>query len=185
MVLLTGSCLVGCAGVDLSIVSPGRAIELDPDEGLLIIQITTDVPLKEIALDRGSVATDLPSGNHVWVVRAPAGRYSWSVVDMGEILGGKGRLKLDADDWPNEEEFDFEVHPGAMNYPGDLILKTDQMRRSSGRGISVRNRNHSAMAVRRLRKRYADLLDAYPIRHAGTSGDEFLDFFTRERDETE
>jgi hypothetical protein len=40
------------------------------------------------------------------------------------------------------------------------------------------------MAVRRLRDLDPDMLRTFPLRHAGASGDTFLEVYSRERKET-
>jgi len=180
--MLSFALVAGCAGSIRKdqVVPPGTLVELAEDEGLLVIQIDTDVPLEDVRLTAGSVAQGLPKGQYIWVIRVPARRYAWQQIDMGSEAGIDGRYKMSDVELLHEGEFEFEVVPKSINYPGELIIRSDPFDRSSGRR-SIRNRNHSAMAIRRLRKTHASLIDAFPIRYAGWSGDGFLDFFTRER----
>ena len=173
--------LISCASPEPTIVGGGRSVSLEPDEGLLVVQITTDVAVKEVFISGGSVAKDLPPGDHLWLVRLPAGRYSWSRIDLGPGFGWDGRIGPRNSSVGKDAEYEFDVQAGHLNYPGELILRTNRIGRSSGLGIEIRNRNHSAMAVRRLRKRYSLVIEAFPLRYAGMSGDEFLEYFSKTR----
>jgi hypothetical protein len=194
LVFLIGA-LAGSAGCVGSVdrheaVLPNTSATLDANEGLLIVQIDTDVPVERVLLTSGAVATALPKGQHLWVIRLPAGRYGWHRVDLGDQSGIDSNFFMRDIDLIRENEFEFEVLSGAINYPGGLIIRTNARYRSS-EAVLIRNRNHSAMAVRRLIEAYESLLDAYPIRYAGWSGDGFLEFYSQERravlggDETE
>jgi hypothetical protein len=173
---------VGCTGpmMNADVVPPGVLTALGEDEGFLVMQIDTDVPVENVALQSGIVARALSKGQHLWIIRLPAGRYQWDRIDFGSQAGIDEAVFMSQLRVPRDDEFEFDVLPGAINYPGELIIRTDQYSRSSGYA-SIRNRNHSAMAVRRLRETHPGLIDAFPIRHAGSGEDGFLEFYSRQR----
>ena len=70
---------------------------------------------------------------------------------------------------------------GAINYPGELMLHAEYGRCGEVRTVRIRNRNHSAMALRSLSKSHGPILEHFPLRYGGRSGDGFLEFFDRER----
>ena len=140
-----------CAGSmkNAEVVPPGALLPLSEDEGYLIVQIDTDVPVEQVLFDTGPVASALPKGQHLWILRLPARRYAWYRIDLGSQAGVNDEYLVSHDGLSHENEFEFDVLPGIINYPGELIIRTDAFFRSSGK-VWVRNRNHSAMAIRRL-----------------------------------
>jgi len=181
--MLRGSCAVCVAALTLGCAGPAvqplgaTAPQLGADEGLLILHVDSDVPIADLQLNRGSAARSVARGHHVWLVRAPAGSYRWAKLRLGSEAGSAGFLRLERD-----AEFAFQIRPGASNYPGALIVRAHPTTRSAAGAVRVRNRNHAAMAVRRLRDRHAALLEAYPLVYGGASGDSFLDYYTGQRD---
>ncbi len=107
------------------------------------------VPVEQVLFDIGPVASALPKGQHLWILRLPARRYAWYRIDLGSQAGVDEEYLVSHDGLSDENEFEFDVLPGIINYPGELIIRTDAFFRSSGK-VWVRNRNHSAMAIRRL-----------------------------------
>jgi len=183
---------MGCAAAPLEVFPPVGGRPLAEDEGLLIIQIDTDIPLEAISFDRGPVAENLPKGRHLWMVRARAGHYSWNRIQMGVETGKRRSLDLDdyrylmrVEDWVWDDEYEFDVVAAEINYPGELIIRSDVILRSVGAGYSVRNRNHSAMAIRELQKTHAATLRMYPLRYTGAGEDGFLDYYSRTRERLE
>ena len=170
----------------MTVVPPTGTPPLGPREGFLIIQVDTNAPIEQLTLKSGTVATGLPRGQHLWIVRGPAGRDGWRSIRLASDSGRRHRLSLvdlnramrRDEEWVWDDEFDFEIEAGTISYPGELIVRS----RDSMTRIDIRNRNHSAMAVRRLLKSHPDLLNAHPIRHTGPGDDGFLDHYTRERD---
>ncbi len=176
---LIGFAFLGCATATATRppITPEMVPSLAEGEGLVIIDIDTDVAIRRLAANGGIAAENLAKGQHTWIVRAPAGAYRWKHFEVGFESGRAVRRFLDSDD----EEFEFDVVAGVLNYPGELIIRSDVMRRSSGHGIWVRNRNHSAMAVRALGKTHALVVDSFPLRYSGSSKDGFLAHYSKER----
>jgi hypothetical protein len=173
-------CLTACAGPVARPVVPGTPVELAHGEGLLIVHVDTQVPIEALALDRATVSERLPRGRHLWLIPLERGRYRWDRISFGSDSGAAHIHRIDRSD----EDFAFDVEPGVINYPGELVLRADVSTRSVSGSVRVRNRNHSAMAVRRLRDLDPDVLRTFPLRHAGASGDTFLEVYSRERKET-
>jgi hypothetical protein len=174
--------LSGCAIHRIEVVEPGTSVELGEDEGLLIVHIDTDVMLERVSIRTGTIATDLPEGQHLWIVRTRAGNLGWRKVDFGKELGRRAYIFVEQMNGTNDEEFTFDIEAGSINYPGSLIVRTHKsIPGLHRRWVSVRNRNHSAMAIRRLLHGHSALLGSLPIRYGGSSGDQFLEFYTEER----
>ncbi|MFO0690130.1 MAG: hypothetical protein U0900_15640 [Myxococcota bacterium] len=90
---------------------------------------------------------------------------------------GKGYMPVAGPD-----EFVFEVRAGAINYPGHLLIALANPESGTVGGISIRNRNHAAMGMRKLARTHPELVGRHPIRFAGLEHDEFLELYSRERD---
>lgn len=122
MVWLVLVCLLACVAPAQAImreVDPGETPRLGAAEGLLLIAVDTDVELTAVRISRQGINLDMRTLRGVKVGRSqrlyavPAGRYRWASVDyVGEF-----RLSKDP-------EFGFEVKPGVINYPGDLVFRS-------------------------------------------------------------
>ena len=165
MTLLLASCATGIRPLDLS-----APVILDPDEGLLILHVDTDLPIAGIELNGGTIGSGVAAGHHVWLVRAAAGSYRWTALQFTGPSGRGQAQQLEPDD-----EFRFEVEPGKVNYGRALVV------RSAPGYIEARGRNRVAMAIRSLRGREAELVASHPLQYGGLSEDGFLDYYNRER----
>ncbi len=170
--------LVGCASARIAPIDASQPIELAADEGLLIIQIDTDVALHDLILSRRSVARSLGKGQHIWLARVRAGSYRWQQIEIGDNPRYRRIYEIDSDD-----EMRFDVQAGTLNYPGELVIREGPLSSWGYPTLIVRNRNHAAMAVRALQKRDPRILQARTLHYAGSSKDTFLDYYTHERDE--
>jgi hypothetical protein len=168
----------GCS-TGIAPLGPTSPLQLEHDQGLLILHVDSDVPIETLRLDRGVAARSVARGEHVWIVRAAAGRYRWTGVQVGAQAGRAERHRL-----PSEDEFRFAVEAGKINYPGALIIRSPQSSRSVSGNLRIRNRNHAAMAIRELLADHASLLESLPLHYAGLSGDRFLEYYQRMRDES-
>ncbi|MEZ4334064.1 MAG: hypothetical protein R3F35_20120 [Myxococcota bacterium] len=168
---------------------PGPFAPLGPSEGFLVVHVETDVAIERLHADSRLIGQALPPGEHLWLVRMKAGRHRWSRIRLVSQAGGESGRRPESKGVLNEQEFTFDVEAGAINYPGAIVVaKFDPGRVLIGipwwsilTHAEIRNRNHSAMALRSLAKTHPALLAAHPIRYAGRSGDRFLQFYTRER----
>lgn len=174
--------LSACASTPPQAVTPGPFVPLADDEAFLVVHIDTAYGVEKIDAGRIPIARDLQPGSYLWLVRVDAGRYRWSAVRLAAQSIGSDTLRLKATSETKEREFEFTVEPGKLNYPGHLVIEPISEGDSIASGVEIRNRNHSAMAVRALLASHPELLAAHPIHYAGTSEDGFLDFYTRERD---
>lgn len=170
--------LVGCASARIAPIDASQPIALAPDEGLLILQIDTEVALHDLILSRRSIARSLGKGQHIWLVRVRAGSYRWQQIEIGDNPRYRRIYEIDSDD-----EMRFDVQAGVLNYPGELVIREGPSSSWGYPTLIVRNRNHAAMAVRALQKRDPRILEARTLRYAGSSKDAFLDYYTHERDE--
>ena len=128
------------------------------------------------------IARDLPVGRHLWIIRAKAGQYRWGGIRLLAQDHGSATIRPERKLESGRDEFAFDVEAGKINYPGHLLVRLRAPALGMRSGLSIRNRNHAAMAIRLLSKSHPDLIASRPIRNAGTSGDRFLDFYSRERD---
>ncbi|MEQ1512513.1 MAG: prolyl oligopeptidase family serine peptidase [Lysobacteraceae bacterium] len=100
-------------------VDPGKSPALNAGEGLLLVSVDSDVDLQSVRISREGINLDMRTMRGVKVGRSaqlyvvPAGRYRWATV--GHI--GEYRLSKDP-------EFGFDVKPGVLNYPGDLVFRS-------------------------------------------------------------
>lgn len=175
---LTLVAVLGCAAPLVVPINASGPIELASNEALLIIHIDTDIALESVVLNNRSVAQSLSKGRHVWMVRVREGSYRWQRIEIGKLLRNRLKFQLEADD-----ELRFEVKAGKINYPGELAIRSGALSRWGNETLIVRNRNHSAMAVRELRESYDSILRSFPLHYAGLSGDGFLEYYMRMRDQ--
>ena len=180
ILLFPVSILVGvlsCAAPAVVPIDASGPIELAPNKALLIIHIDTDIALGNLLLNHRSVAQSLNKGRHVWMVRVPEGSYRWKRIEIGNQPRNRLKYLLESD-----EELSFEVEAGKINYPGELMIRSGTLSRWGDGDLIVRNRNHSAMAVRELRDSYDSILRSFPLHYAGFSGDGFLEYYMRKRE---
>lgn len=161
---------LACAGPPPRPVPFGMPVELAEDEGLLVVQVDSEIAIESLWLDRVRVSDGLPSGQHLWLIVLKAGDYRWKEIRFGADGRSNHRHVFD-----REDDYRMDVVAGHINYPGELVVRTQG-------GIEVRNRNHAGMAVRRLQSLAPGLIRSIPLRHAGASGDTFLDSYRRKLD---
>jgi hypothetical protein len=169
--------ILGCAAPLVVPIDASGPIELAPNQALLIIHIDTDIALENLFLNHRSVAKALGKGRHIWMTRVAEGRYRWKRIEIGKDPRDRSKYLLDPD-----EELSFEVKAGKINYPGELMIRSGTLSRWGEGDLIVRNRNHSAMAVRELRDSYDSILRSFPLHYAGFSGDGFLEYYMRKRE---
>ena len=127
-------------------IAPGEAVVLDKDEGLLLVSVDTDVALSLLRFQaqRGIghllVPRSAASGRSYRLFVIDAGNYRLAEIKRtGEPQRRRRRqIKLRVLDGA----FDFEVKPGVINYPGDLIYRGQGVRTG---GLYVANRGLPAM----------------------------------------
>ncbi|MHA7836057.1 MAG: S9 family peptidase [bacterium] len=157
--------------------APGEPALLAKGEGILIVQVDTDLPLESIELDRALVSGPLPRGRHVWLVRLPRGAYHW---DRIRFRASSGAAVLDTFAFERDAEgVRFEIRPGRIHYAGELVVRRASDGRSPLSGIEVRNRSHPGMAFRALLETHPQILASHPLEQAGAGDDAFLDHLER------
>jgi hypothetical protein len=172
--------LTGCVGPSLWRLDLDRPIDLDEDEGLLIMHVDTDARILQLILSRARIVEEIEIGKHLWITKLPAGRYSWIGVHTQGWRRRKNRYELQRDSYLRPAELDFEIRAGSINYAGELIIR-ETRRRNGHLWINFRNRNHAALVTRELLRSHPELLDAFPLHSATVSGDAFLDFYQAEK----
>lgn len=178
--LLVALLNAGCFSTYFVPIEPATPVELEPREALLVMQIDSDLPIRELSFSNLDIRTPIEAGEHFWIARVRPGAQSWKSVYIDGNSGYKGRYRIVRSKFHRRGELDFTIEPGAINYAGKLIIRKSSVgyRRA---WITLRIRNHAAMALRSLEKSHGDLLDMYPLRSAGTSGDGFIEFYAAER----
>jgi hypothetical protein len=172
--------LAGCTSSYFVRIEPATAFQLADNEALLVIQIDTDLPIDRLELSGLTIRESIEAGRHFWVVKVRPGPQTWRMIHIAGNTRHAGSYRIRSSKYARASELDFDLQAGVINYAGELII-----RRAGSRGlqtwISVRIRNHAAMALRDLEQKYGDLLDHYSIRMAGSSGDAFVEFYASER----
>ena len=181
LVLLLTLFNAGCVSTYFVRVAPETPVELMEDEALVVIQIDTDLPIRSITLSNLYLKTPIEVGQHFFLARMRPGSQTWLNVYIEGRGGFAGRYRLKKSALPSPNELKFSVDPGVINYAGKLIIRK-AVATWFGRWVSIRIRNHAAMALRDLERSYGPLLDTYGIRSAGKSGDPFIEFYAAERE---
>ena len=187
LVVVLALALAACASPQLpvpeAIVSPDVVPELAEGEGLLLVHVDTDQKIEGILANRMPLVGPLERGRYAWMIRVPAGRVAWSRIELparpispGEEPWCPRRRSVRIDPRNDlygvaESEFEFEVKPGVINYAGELIVRAEYGRCGMVARAVVRNRNHSAMALRSVARTHAAIVEAFPVHSAGTKGD--------------
>lgn len=149
----------------------GEVPSLAPTEGLLALAVDSSLALERIDVraDRGPDESlrlgPIAVGREVRLFVASAGSYRWNrVVERGDVSYPLG----------DDPEYQFEVRPGVLNYPGELVFRP---RGSSSAVIHLANRG---LAVLDLLDRRHPGLDL-PFVYGGHYPDPFPEFYRRER----
>ncbi len=165
--------LLGCA--PLQPIDSGRPVELSSEQGLLIVDIDTELPIRLLRMTSASPLRDIEQGRHVWMVRLRAGDYRWRElrIDRSGIRGPPVRYEI-----PRDEEYDFSVEAGKINYPGQLSIRRARVTYGYwGPDLIIRNRNRLGMALRALRATHEQRLHEHPLTRSGRSEDLFLEYY--------
>ena len=164
--LLAALLALGC----VSIRPLGLDGALQGNEGALVVDLVTEVPVKALRLDAATAVEGLPAGEHLLLVAVPAGSYRWTdIVIAADDKEVPFRTSLD-DVWK------FRIEPGRINYTGQIEFRGSADRQSWA--LSFRYRNRSAHALIRLREKFPAWLDRYPAVFGGAVRDDFLKFYS-------
>jgi dipeptidyl aminopeptidase/acylaminoacyl peptidase len=150
-------------------VEPGSVPTLRSGEGLLLIAVDTDRALDSVRVIRiGGAAemktlSNLPIGRNLRLVAAPAGRYRWSWLQPSD-----SRFYYPLRD----EQFAFEVRPGRINYPGEILYRAGKP------GASwLHFANRGLPALDWMRQHHAGVLTAFDFEYSGRYPDPFPAFY--------
>lgn len=155
-------------------VDPGQVPTLGEGEGLVLVAVDSSVDLSSLRVIKdgrifgAGTLTAIRQGRSFGLYIAPAGRYQWNEIRLKHHLV-KYQLAKDP-------EFKFEVRPGVINYPGEVLFRPSSPWRAS---ILAPNRGLAAMDW--LDKEHPGLQDQYPFVYAGYYPDPFPDFYRQER----
>ena len=159
LLLASTALLAGVRKVD-----PGESIELEPDEGLLVIGVDTPIDLKYLRVKRNGAWFDAGSlrsmkaglTSQLYVV--PEGKYRWDEVSVGYFRFVMG----------DDEEYAFDVKPGVINYPGHLVFRP---RGDFHALLHVTNRG--LLSLDWLQQQHPTLIAEHELAYAGHYPDPF------------
>lgn len=150
VVLACGLAWAPMAAAVVREVQPGEVPKLSGSDALLVVSVDSDVFLDFVRVSRTGIGMfdnrtlrGVGKGVTTRLYVLPAGRYRWATV------GFIGEYRLSKD-----PEFEFDVHPGVLNYPGDLVFRRQRwgyaLVHMSNRGLPVMDwleREHPGVAT--------------------------------------
>ena len=161
--------VVAPAHARMKLVDPGEVPELDPDEGLVLVAVDTNVPLHSVKVIKDGkifgpgVLRRLDPGLSYRLYIAPAGTYEWREIELVK------RFRYELEDDP---EFDFKVEPGRITYAGDLLFRPVTLWRAE---IAVPNRSLAALDW--LAREHPAVLAGHAFAYSGHYPDPFPAFY--------
>lgn len=183
LVLLASSS--GCVtAITVEPIPLDHPVPLAEGEGFLLVEVDSDSPVHTLVIDSADGRSlrvrlsELAKGRRTLLVRAPAGRYRWSRV---EIMGYTYRSRRYPFFWdfdPEEDRWQFDVEAGKTNYPGALALRSKQVG-ARNRWLSAFTLNRSGeMAARLVGRSGGWLISRHPATYTGAWRDDFLEFYS-------
>jgi dipeptidyl aminopeptidase/acylaminoacyl peptidase len=157
-------------------VKPDEVPTLNPDEGLLVVDVDTSQPIDAVEIRKddnlfgGYTVRDVPAGQSELLYVATAGEYRWNCI---QYLLAAQTISYSLDEDP---EFHFQVKPGVINYPGDLVNRTDGYTQSI-----IHTVNRGVVAIDWMRAHHRVLYDHFAFVYNGHYIDPFPDFYKNER----
>lgn len=154
-------------------VEPDSLLQLDADEGLLVVALDTSVAIDVVVMRRrGSIGSSgvlrrTPPGRHFQLLRVQAGRYCWDSVRARS--GQTFRLE-------DNPEFHFDVPAGRIAYAGDLVFRPGVYP-----GAHIHAVNHGLAAIDWLESEHGALYARYPVAYSGHYADPFPDVYRQLR----
>jgi hypothetical protein len=168
LALLALAALLGCT--TLRPIELDEPLELGPGEGILLIDVASNVPLDRVYIS-GTVYVggaiyvgDLPAGHNQRLFAAPAGDYRWAKVTLNPKLAFRMFVR---DYWK------FRIEPGRISYPGMLMVHGSRSSFWTADSY-VLSLNRSAASHKLLEACFPKLLERYPIEYTGRDRDDFL-----------
>ncbi len=177
------ACLAACALMAIAMdadasmrkVPFGQVPVLGPGEGLVVIDVDGSEPISLLHIARqgsmfgGETIGDLPPGKSANLYVATAGEYRWDRIEFGVAMF---RFVYNLKDDP---EFRFQVRPGVINYPGDLMY------RPNGSSARIHAPNRGLGSIDWLRKNHPAIYAKYHFAFTGHYADPFPDFYAAAR----
>lgn len=151
-------------------IDPGEIPKLAADEALLLIVVDTQADLEKVSIARNGINFDVRSmrsldkGRNAQLFAVPVGRYRWSSVAL--------RLSGFRLDLRGSVEYQFDVKPGRVNYPGDLLC-----RGSLSSGIMFQMANRGLLAMDWLQAQHPALYRDHAFEYTGHYPDPFPGFY--------
>lgn len=152
------ACLSGCMTV--STVEPFDPVALGPNEGILVVQVDTDVPIDRLALNGRGIDFAFTPGRHVRLLKVSAGECRFT-----HLTQGLAHWHL----WGDVDLPKFRVVAGTINYPGVLYV-----RKVSFGYLYIRQFSRAGQVLRALEARYPRWLERYDVVEARDLRDDFL-----------
>jgi hypothetical protein len=150
-------------------ISADGPLELKPNEGIVVVQIDSDMFLRQAMISGQEVVQHARATQHFGLWIAQAGRHRWSRVEV-DSSGGYHYYYWNL---PFEDQFAFVVEPGKINLPGQL-----QIRRYSSPGGGVLadfySFSRAAQTIEKLRELYPEISSRYSIVNSRINRDDFV-----------
>jgi hypothetical protein len=162
---------VGCASLRPTSVRPfGPGDSLESNEGLLVLQVRTELRLRSISISGASLPYEVGRGTHLSLIAVSAGWHRWSglgVLANPDYPRDSETIQLT---FPSASDLQFRVEPGRLNYPGMLELYDH-----GSRLVSMRSVDRTALALEELTEQFPRFVAQYPIVYSGPGRNVFLD----------
>jgi hypothetical protein len=133
-------------------IDPGDPVALGPDQGLLVVHVSTSQRIRSIDIGGVQAAEDLPEGTQLRLIGITAGSYRWSEFEVQDVRSAR-----------------YDSFLVRNVYVGMI-----EVERSSSLSVWMDSLDRTAMALEQLRKRYPDLLAKYPVVYSGPARHVFL-----------
>ncbi|GAB2515426.1 alpha/beta hydrolase family protein [Lysobacter humi (ex Lee et al. 2017)] len=159
------------------LIKPGEPVDLRPGEGLLLVSIDTDYELASVRFRRdgailgGGTFRSLEKGRTTRLYAVPGGRYHWTRVTRLDTW-----IYTNWVDVGDDEDFAFEVKPGKVNYPGDLVYRGGAFSTSQ-----LRLANRGLAALDWLRAKHPSTPAGYGFAYSGRYPDPFPELYAARR----
>ncbi|MBS0212785.1 MAG: S9 family peptidase [Proteobacteria bacterium] len=175
---MAGLLMLSVADVHAAVhaVAEGEVPKLGPNDGLLVINVETPERVSSLHFNRpgryvdGDSIDDIQPGRTTRLFVATAGSYQWNDIEYDT------RNFILTFRMGNDPEARFEVKPGVVNYPGDLIYYPNGMRA----GFRIINRG--LLSIDWINTHDSGVLRQYSFEYTGHYADPFPDFYRSQLD---
>ncbi|WDE00649.1 hypothetical protein [Thalassomonas actiniarum] len=173
--------MAACSTKVTSIRQADHSLQLQQQEGYLLLAVDTDVNINEILLTGEKrislTAKDLRQGKNFILVKLPAGDYKIAMVVLLSGSGDDIKFLLD-----NEFEglWDFTIEAKQISYAGHLTMSgTKKYYTSASTRVALINK--SSFALEYLQENFPELLVNHSVRYFGPGEDDFFNFVSQGR----